>query len=209
MEPRSIEAPLVLTLELYGDYVFLAQVKGKGKIVTKRWIEDCHVEKRRVPWREYRLDDGSSGSDSDDGGGGGGGGGGGDGAVDKTESKNGNGEEREWNKRGEVKDELKNNNSAEDQDDEYAGTTDVDTDVEEESRRPGGQNDEDPDTEDELQKVIQKTIGKRYPSLSLAPPSFSFSPFSFPSPLLPFLLSFLTFSPSSLPSLPLPYLLSS
>ena len=175
-------------MDHYG--VFFLQVKGKGKIVTKRWIEDCHVEKRRVPWREYRLDDGSSGSDSDDGGGrsrgggGGGGGRGGGGAVEKTEAKNGKGEESEWNKRGMVKDEKKKNNGIEDPEDEYAGTTDVDTDVEEESRRPGGQNDEDPDTEDELQKVIQKPVGKRATNLSLP-----FCPSTFP-PLLPFLLSF-------------------
>lgn len=32
------------------------QVKGKGKIVTRKWIEDCHKERKRFPWRRYALD---------------------------------------------------------------------------------------------------------------------------------------------------------
>lgn len=32
------------------------QVKGKGKIVTKRWIEACFTEQKRIPWRRYALD---------------------------------------------------------------------------------------------------------------------------------------------------------
>ncbi|CRK94282.1 CLUMA_CG007797, isoform A [Clunio marinus] len=32
------------------------QVKGHGKIVTKRWIEACHNNKKRLPWRRFALD---------------------------------------------------------------------------------------------------------------------------------------------------------
>lgn len=32
------------------------QVRGKGKIVTKKWIEDCHSQRKRLPWRRYALD---------------------------------------------------------------------------------------------------------------------------------------------------------
>lgn len=32
------------------------QVKGKGKIVTKDWIEKCHRDKKRFPWRRFALD---------------------------------------------------------------------------------------------------------------------------------------------------------
>ena len=32
------------------------QVKGKGKIVTKDWIEKCHRDKKRYPWRRFALD---------------------------------------------------------------------------------------------------------------------------------------------------------
>lgn len=32
------------------------QVKGKGKIVTRKWIEDCHLQRKRLPWRKYALD---------------------------------------------------------------------------------------------------------------------------------------------------------
>ncbi|XP_053950988.1 DNA repair protein XRCC1 [Anastrepha ludens] len=31
------------------------QVKGKGKIVTRSWIEDCNKQKKCLPWRRYAL----------------------------------------------------------------------------------------------------------------------------------------------------------
>ncbi|XP_001964023.3 DNA repair protein XRCC1 [Drosophila ananassae] len=32
------------------------QVKGKGKIVTRSWIEKCHSLRKYLPWRRYALD---------------------------------------------------------------------------------------------------------------------------------------------------------
>ena len=32
------------------------QVKGKGKIVKKDWIEQCHSNRKRLPWRRFCLD---------------------------------------------------------------------------------------------------------------------------------------------------------
>lgn len=32
------------------------QVKGKGKIVNKHWVENCHSERKRLPWRRFALD---------------------------------------------------------------------------------------------------------------------------------------------------------
>ncbi|XP_063907222.1 DNA repair protein XRCC1-like isoform X2 [Zophobas morio] len=32
------------------------QVKGKGKIVKKSWIEECHSQRKRLPWRRFCLD---------------------------------------------------------------------------------------------------------------------------------------------------------
>ena len=32
------------------------QVKGKGKIVKKDWVEKCHGDKKRYPWRRFCLD---------------------------------------------------------------------------------------------------------------------------------------------------------
>lgn len=32
------------------------QVKGKGRIVKKDWIEECHSERTRFPWRRFALD---------------------------------------------------------------------------------------------------------------------------------------------------------
>lgn len=33
------------------------QVRGKGKIITRQWIEKCHSLKKRLPWRRFALDD--------------------------------------------------------------------------------------------------------------------------------------------------------
>ncbi|XP_022222798.2 DNA repair protein XRCC1 isoform X2 [Drosophila obscura] len=32
------------------------EVRGKGKIVTRSWIEKCHAHKKYLPWRRYALD---------------------------------------------------------------------------------------------------------------------------------------------------------
>lgn len=40
------------------------QVSGKGKIVTKSWITDCHKMKKLLPWRKYRLGDAESPDES-------------------------------------------------------------------------------------------------------------------------------------------------
>lgn len=31
------------------------QVRGKGKIVKKNWIEDCHSQQKYIPWRRFSL----------------------------------------------------------------------------------------------------------------------------------------------------------
>lgn len=31
-------------------------MKGNGKIVTRKWIEDCYLQRKRLPWRRYALD---------------------------------------------------------------------------------------------------------------------------------------------------------
>lgn len=43
------------------------EVKGKGKIVSKAWIEKCFQEQKKVSWRKYALDDNDrKQSDSED-----------------------------------------------------------------------------------------------------------------------------------------------
>ncbi|CAO1406143.1 unnamed protein product, partial [Diamesa serratosioi] len=43
------------------------QVKGKGKIVSKSWIEKCFQEQRKISWRKYALDENDrKQSDSED-----------------------------------------------------------------------------------------------------------------------------------------------
>lgn len=32
------------------------QVKGRGKIVTRSWIEKCYDSKKYLPWRRFALD---------------------------------------------------------------------------------------------------------------------------------------------------------
>lgn len=33
------------------------QVEGKGRIVSKKWIDDCYKQKKLLPWRSYRVGD--------------------------------------------------------------------------------------------------------------------------------------------------------
>ncbi|XP_050729841.1 DNA repair protein XRCC1-like [Eriocheir sinensis] len=42
------------------------QVKGKGKIVTGKWIMDCYKSKIRYPWRRYGLEKQKGGSESEE-----------------------------------------------------------------------------------------------------------------------------------------------
>ncbi|XP_068241589.1 DNA repair protein XRCC1 [Palaemon carinicauda] len=42
------------------------QVKGKGKIVTAKWISDCHKNKIRYPWRRYALPKQDNAKESED-----------------------------------------------------------------------------------------------------------------------------------------------
>jgi len=32
------------------------QVRGKGKIIPKKWIENCFIEQKMIPWRRFALD---------------------------------------------------------------------------------------------------------------------------------------------------------
>ncbi|KAK9876594.1 hypothetical protein WA026_013973 [Henosepilachna vigintioctopunctata] len=32
------------------------QVKGKGKIVTRHWVEECYSQRMKIPWRRFALD---------------------------------------------------------------------------------------------------------------------------------------------------------
>ncbi|XP_060664931.1 DNA repair protein XRCC1 [Drosophila nasuta] len=42
------------------------QVKGKGKIVTRSWIEKCYALKKYLPWRRYALDTAALGQPESD-----------------------------------------------------------------------------------------------------------------------------------------------
>ncbi|KAL7636712.1 UNVERIFIED_CONTAM: hypothetical protein RMT77_012464 [Armadillidium vulgare] len=41
-------------------------VKGKGKIVTEKWVEDCYKKKIRFPWRRYNLEKNRSDESEDE-----------------------------------------------------------------------------------------------------------------------------------------------
>lgn len=127
-----------------------SQVLGKGKIVTKKWVEDCHNERKRHSWRDYRLDDGSSGSDSENG------------TKPMRVKKKENSRTREDKALTNTEPNSKCEKTMKDDpsqvpEDSYAGTTDVDTDIEEPSVRPGVRRNDDPDTEDELEKVLYQS----------------------------------------------------
>ncbi|XP_076438303.1 DNA repair protein XRCC1-like isoform X2 [Babylonia areolata] len=40
------------------------QVNGRGRIVSKQWINDCYKQKKLLPWRKYRLGNAESPGDS-------------------------------------------------------------------------------------------------------------------------------------------------
>ncbi|XP_046664912.1 DNA repair protein XRCC1 [Homalodisca vitripennis] len=42
------------------------QVRGRGKIVKKEWIEDCYNRRRRLPWRRFALDRNDVGTSSEE-----------------------------------------------------------------------------------------------------------------------------------------------
>uniref|UniRef100_A0A1B6KXU3 BRCT domain-containing protein n=1 Tax=Graphocephala atropunctata TaxID=36148 RepID=A0A1B6KXU3_9HEMI len=42
------------------------QVRGRGKIVKKEWIEECHNRRRRLPWRRFALDRNDAGTSSEE-----------------------------------------------------------------------------------------------------------------------------------------------
>nr|CAD7203752.1 unnamed protein product [Timema douglasi] len=42
------------------------QVRGRGRIVTKEWIEHCYNKRKRLPWRRYALDQRDKGPESEE-----------------------------------------------------------------------------------------------------------------------------------------------
>ena len=42
------------------------QVKGQGKIVKKDWIEECHSQRKKIPWRRFCLDNNDKGTESEE-----------------------------------------------------------------------------------------------------------------------------------------------
>lgn len=42
------------------------QVKGKGRIVKKDWLQHCYKQKKRLSWRKYRLGDADFSSDEEE-----------------------------------------------------------------------------------------------------------------------------------------------
>lgn len=42
------------------------EVKGRGKIVTKDWVEQCHAQRKRLPWRRFHLDRDDKGPESEE-----------------------------------------------------------------------------------------------------------------------------------------------
>ncbi|XP_066147045.1 DNA repair protein XRCC1 [Euwallacea fornicatus] len=42
------------------------QVKGKGKIVKRQWLEDCYNKRKRLPWRSYALHKDDRGPESEE-----------------------------------------------------------------------------------------------------------------------------------------------
>lgn len=116
-----------------------SQVKSAGgMIVRKEWVMDCHKRKQKISYKQYLMDGAESSSESEM-------------EVDDQS-------EEEMNTKTHQKQERqatpKKTPEKRDEDDEYAGSTDVD--------EPGGDDDESAvDTEDELQRVENESRQKK------------------------------------------------
>ncbi|XP_036931680.1 DNA repair protein XRCC1 [Acanthopagrus latus] len=116
-----------------------SQVKSAGgMIVRKEWVMDCHKRKQKISYKRYLMDGAESSSESEM-------------EVDDQS-------EEEMNTKSHQKQERqatpKKTPEKRDEDDEYAGSTDVD--------EPGGDDDESAvDTEDELQRVENESRQKK------------------------------------------------
>lgn len=116
-----------------------SQVKSAGGIIVrKEWVMDCHKRKQKISYKGYLMDGAESSSESEM-------------EVDDQS-------EEEMNTRTPQKQERqvtpKKAPQKTDEDDEYAGSTDVD--------EPGGDDDESAvDTEDELQRVEKESRQKK------------------------------------------------
>lgn len=42
------------------------QVRGIGKIVKRKWLDDCYNERKKLPWRRYALDKADKGPESEE-----------------------------------------------------------------------------------------------------------------------------------------------
>lgn len=116
-----------------------SQVKSAGGIIVrKEWIIDCHKRKQKISHKRYLMDGAESSSESEM-------------EVDdqSEEEMNTNTPQKQERQVTPKKTPQKN-----DEDDEYAGSTDVD--------EPGGDDDESAvDTEDELQRVENESRQKK------------------------------------------------
>ncbi|XP_054477682.1 DNA repair protein XRCC1 isoform X2 [Anoplopoma fimbria] len=116
-----------------------SQVKSAGGIIIrKEWVMDCHKRKQKLPYKRYLMDGAESSSESEM-------------EVDDQS-------EEEMNTKTPLKQERqvtpKKTPEKKGEDDEYAGSTDVE--------EPGGGDDESAvDTEDELQRVESESRQKK------------------------------------------------
>lgn len=113
-----------------------SQVKSAGGIIVrKEWVMDCHKRKQKISYKRYLMDGAESSSESEM-------------EVDDQS------EEEMNTKKQERQVTPKKTPQKKDEDDEYAGSTDVD--------EPGGDDDESAvDTEDELQRVEKENRQKK------------------------------------------------
>ncbi|XP_008300233.1 DNA repair protein XRCC1 [Stegastes partitus] len=119
-----------------------SQVKSAGGIIVrKEWVMDCHKRKQKISYKRYLMDGAESSSESE---------------MDADHES-----EEEMNTKTPQKQERqvtpKKTPQKRDDDDEYAGSTDMD--------EPGGDDDESAvDTEDELQRVEKESRQKKAPA---------------------------------------------
>uniref|UniRef100_A0A3B5A4Z0 DNA repair protein XRCC1 n=1 Tax=Stegastes partitus TaxID=144197 RepID=A0A3B5A4Z0_9TELE len=115
-----------------------SQVKSAGGIIVrKEWVMDCHKRKQKISYKRYLMDGAESSSESEM-----------DADHESEEEMNTKKQERQVT--------PKKTPQKRDDDDEYAGSTDMD--------EPGDDDESAVDTEDELQRVEKESRQKKAPA---------------------------------------------
>ncbi|XP_077999966.1 DNA repair protein XRCC1-like [Glandiceps talaboti] len=133
------------------------QVKKKGgKIVTAKWVQDCHKKKMLFPWRKYQLGDPDSGSSTEES------------DIEDTPKKE-TLQKKQAKPSPAKPTEMKRKTSTspstsqkqKEEEDMYGGSTDEEMGLEVKGHAGASEGSSGSDTEDEIERVRQQTKQKK------------------------------------------------